>query len=64
MVAQHENDPQGYEEIIPYSDVQICGTGPYFRQPSICMVDQECAGKAQPHHWKAEFKLLGSKAQV
>ena len=64
MVAQHENDPQGYEELIPCTDGIICGTAPYFRRSSICMVYPACAGKAQPHHWNSEVKLLGSNAQV
>ena len=52
------DDPQGYEELIPYTDGQICGTVPYFRRPFICMVDLVYAGEAQPHHWKSDAKVL------
>ena len=57
-------DPQVYEELVPCSDGQICGTAPYYRRPCICMVDPACSGKAQPYHWKYEVKVLGSNAQV
>ena len=62
MVAQHENGSQGYEELIPCADGQICGTLPYYRQPIMCMVDMACAVEAQPHHWKSDVKVLGSNA--
>ena len=64
MGTKHDNDPQVYEDLIPSADGPICGTYPYCRQHSICMVDPECAGEAQPHHWKYEVKVLGSNAQV
>ena len=64
MGAQHDNNPEGYEELVPCVDGRICSTAPYFRQPRICMVDTACAGKAQPYHWKSEVKVLGSNAQV
>ena len=47
MGAQHDNYPQGYEELIPFEDGRICGTAPYFRRPRIFMMDPSCAGKAQ-----------------
>ena len=55
--------PQGYEELIPCAYGRICGTAPYCRQPIIFMVDPACASESQPHHWKAELKVLGSNAQ-
>ena len=64
MGAQHNNNPQGYEELITCAYGQICGASLYFRQPIICMVDPACAGEAQPHHWKSEVKVLGSNSQV
>ena len=64
MVAQHENDPQVYEELIPCAYGRICGTALYYRRPFICMVDPACDGEAQPHHWKAEVEVLGLNAQV
>ena len=64
MGAQHDNDPQGYEELIPCADDQICGTSPYYRRPIICMVDPAYAGKAQPHNRKSEVKVFGLNAQV
>ena len=56
--------PQVYKELILCVDGQVCGTAPYLRQPCIYMVDLACSGEAQPHHWKAEVKLLVSNAQV
>ena len=60
---KNTGDTQGYEELIPCADGRICGTEQYCRQPRICMVDPACDDKAQPHHWKAEVKVLDSNAQ-
>ena len=56
--------PQVYEELVPCIDGRICGTAMYCRRPSICIVDPECTVEAQPHHWKAEVKVLVLNAQV